>query len=49
ATLVHLTSQPNVVHSINWFSLTRSPATAHQLSFTSLAHHFISICQKKVS
>ncbi|KAG0151444.1 hypothetical protein CROQUDRAFT_651287, partial [Cronartium quercuum f. sp. fusiforme G11] len=49
ATIVHLTSQPNVVHFIDWFSLTRSPATAHQLLFTSLACHFISICQKKVS
>ncbi|KAG0138906.1 hypothetical protein CROQUDRAFT_667151, partial [Cronartium quercuum f. sp. fusiforme G11] len=26
-----------------------SPVTAHQLLFTLLAHHFISICQKKVS
>ncbi|KAG0141355.1 hypothetical protein CROQUDRAFT_663935 [Cronartium quercuum f. sp. fusiforme G11] len=49
ATLVHFTSQLNVIHSTDWFSLTRSPATAHKLSFTLLACHFISICQKKVS
>ncbi|KAG0147636.1 hypothetical protein CROQUDRAFT_655834, partial [Cronartium quercuum f. sp. fusiforme G11] len=48
-TLVHLTSQLNVVHSTDWFSLTRSPATAHPLSFTLLVCYFISICQKKVS
>ncbi|KAG0142835.1 hypothetical protein CROQUDRAFT_662005, partial [Cronartium quercuum f. sp. fusiforme G11] len=48
-TLVHLTSQLNFVHSTDWFSLTRSQVTAHRLLFTSLAHHFISICQKKVS
>ncbi|KAG0146380.1 hypothetical protein CROQUDRAFT_92842 [Cronartium quercuum f. sp. fusiforme G11] len=47
--LCHLTSQPNVLHSIDQFLLKRMPANAHRQLFTSPLHHFISIHQNQVN